>query len=313
MGLATRTLTGHGLFLNTPLLESREIGETERRRWLRIAAHLGAGLRLRISFEEATAPEPDAVLEAGGKLHHASGFAQSTRAREYLREAVERRERARTGKQRSDADAALALWEGLIAGQWTLVDRFESDGKRYIVAHRNDPELGDPRGLARRERQVAEYLGHGCSLKEIAYSLGIGVSAVSNSASRAARKLGLGGAAELASFFAHDGLRTQLAELEVAGERLVAGAVGLLDARCLVALTGAEREVVLELLRGATIAAIAARRTTSPRTVESQVKSIYAKLGVSSRVQLAALLGRSGTATARTPPASSPSPARTRS
>jgi len=46
-------------------------------------------------------------------------------------------------------------------------------------------------------------------------------------------------------------------------------------------LTPAEREVSLALLRGERAAQIARRRRVSVYTVRSQIKSIYAKAGVS--------------------------------
>ncbi|GMV17817.1 MAG: hypothetical protein HS104_26410 [Polyangiaceae bacterium] len=52
-------------------------------------------------------------------------------------------------------------------------------------------------------------------------------------------------------------------------------------------LTEAEREVVACVLEGATTAAIAARRRTSPRTVANQLQSIFRKLGIASRAELA--------------------------
>ncbi len=35
-----------------------------------------------------------------------------------------------------------------------MVDRFDSDGRRFIVAIKNDPAHSDPRGLTPRERQI---------------------------------------------------------------------------------------------------------------------------------------------------------------
>lgn len=52
-------------------------------------------------------------------------------------------------------------------------------------------------------------------------------------------------------------------------------------------LTEAEREVVRRVLDGATTAAIAAARRTSPRTVANQLQSIFRKLGIASRAELA--------------------------
>jgi DNA-binding CsgD family transcriptional regulator len=53
-------------------------------------------------------------------------------------------------------------------------------------------------------------------------------------------------------------------------------------------LTDAEREVVAMVLEGLPNEAIAARRRTHPRTVANQLQAIYRKLGVTSRLELAA-------------------------
>ena len=55
-------------------------------------------------------------------------------------------------------------------------------------------------------------------------------------------------------------------------------------------LTAAEREVAALLLVGADDARIAVARSTSRRTAENQVASIYRKLGVRSRAELAVRL-----------------------
>jgi hypothetical protein len=61
-------------------------------------------------------------------------------------------------------------WPGLTSGRSSLVDRFDSDGRRFVVAVKNDPEFPDPRGLTTRERQVCEFIGIGQSTKEITLS-----------------------------------------------------------------------------------------------------------------------------------------------
>jgi len=58
-------------------------------------------------------------------------------------------------------------------------------------------------------------------------------------------------------------------------------------------LSAAEREVALALLRGETNETIASVRNTSVRTVANQVASIFAKLGVNSRIELAYAVDRS--------------------
>jgi DNA-binding CsgD family transcriptional regulator len=55
-------------------------------------------------------------------------------------------------------------------------------------------------------------------------------------------------------------------------------------------LSPAEREVTREVLAGLSNSAIAAKRGTSTRTVANQIASIFDKLGISSRAELAARL-----------------------
>ena len=55
-------------------------------------------------------------------------------------------------------------------------------------------------------------------------------------------------------------------------------------------LTEAEREIALAVCQGRTNAEVAARRGVSARTVANQVASLFKKLGVGSRTELAARL-----------------------
>lgn len=56
-------------------------------------------------------------------------------------------------------------------------------------------------------------------------------------------------------------------------------------------LTPAEREVIHLVLDGLSNREIAAQRRTSVKTVANQLRCIYQRLGISSRYELAALLG----------------------
>ncbi|MGE5182302.1 MAG: response regulator transcription factor [Acidobacteriota bacterium] len=79
--------------------------------------------------------------------------------------------------------------------------------------------------------------------------------------------------------------------LRVGGEELVV--ISLPDCEGVAAgeLTPAEREVAADVIAGLSNVAIARRRRRSPRTVANQLASIYRKLGVGSRAELAARLG----------------------
>jgi DNA-binding CsgD family transcriptional regulator len=120
----------------------------------------------------------------------AKGEAEHEAARGALREAVRDLERTRSKAGRRDADDAVQRWKALVDGRWSLVDHFESDGKRYVVARRNDVEVPGYSELSSRERQVLAYAALGHSNKLIAYELGLADSTVRVLLYRAAAKLG---------------------------------------------------------------------------------------------------------------------------
>jgi DNA-binding NarL/FixJ family response regulator len=84
------------------------------------------------------------------------------------------------------------------AGRWSLVDRFDHDGRRYIVAHKNDPQVEDPRALT---RQVLAYAAAGDSLKLTAYILGLSIGSVFKHRKSGTRKLGLTSHADVVRTF----------------------------------------------------------------------------------------------------------------
>jgi DNA-binding CsgD family transcriptional regulator len=163
--------------------------------WHRLAAHVSAGNRLRTTFATLASPESDptshaeAVLAPSGRVEHATGAAEPRTAREALREALVRIDAARS--ERDDANRSAELWQGLVAGRWSLVEHFERDGRRYYLAHKNDPELAPDRALTQRECQVVGYAELGHSNKLIGYALGLSTSSVSTLLTRARRKLGV--------------------------------------------------------------------------------------------------------------------------
>lgn len=169
-------------------------------RWSRVMTHLLAALRLRT----ALASRLEAVLEPGGRVVHAEGVARERPLREALRDAVLHVERARSRAGSADADAALSRWHALVSGRWSLVDSFERDGRRFLVARRNDPELASPRSLSQRERQILAYAALGHPNKYIAYALGIAPSTVSSHLMSGMRRLRLRSRAELARVWAFE-------------------------------------------------------------------------------------------------------------
>jgi DNA-binding CsgD family transcriptional regulator len=162
--------------------------------WHRLAAHISAGSRLRETLDtlenrDAVVAHAEAVLAPGGKVEHATGPAEARSAREALRDALVRIDTARSGKH--DTRRLVELWRGLVAGRWSLVEHFERDGRRYYLAHKNDPELTQDRALTERERQALGYAELGHSNKLIAYELGLSSSTVGTLLAKARRKLGM--------------------------------------------------------------------------------------------------------------------------
>jgi DNA-binding NarL/FixJ family response regulator len=292
LGVVCTTGTGESVTFNSLLKERRKPTALEGKRWPQVAAHIGAGLRLRNKLRNLSkdALPVEAILDSQGRMHDGQGPAVERDARENLREVVLRIERARTKAGRSEPDTALDNWEALVDGRWSLVDRFDSDGKRYVIAVINDPAHPDPRGLTPQERQVAELAGLARSTKQISYALGVSNSAVTNCTSRVQEKLGLSSQIELVSFFSQAGLRRKLAEIAVAGERLLVGAYPLIDERWIKDLTESERQVTAQIIAGSTNADIARHRDVSEHTIANQAQAIFRKLEVRSRSELAARL-----------------------
>ena len=87
---------------------------------------------------------------------------------------------------------ALESWRALTGGRWSLVDQFDHDGKRYIVAYKNAPAAPTSAvaSLTEREAQVLGYLAQGHSNKLIGYELGLAPSTVAMHLGTAAGKLG---------------------------------------------------------------------------------------------------------------------------
>jgi DNA-binding CsgD family transcriptional regulator len=189
--------------LSAPIPDVRRPSKKEVARWGMITAHIAAAARLRraIGALPDLSDGADAILSASGVVAYAEPSLQGVGARESLRRAAHSIDRARS-KARANEEEALGLWQGLVAGRWSLLEQFDTDGRRFLVARRNDPQVGDPRALTLRERQVLAYVGMGHSIKLIAYTLGLSMGSVSGTRTRAMRKLGLRTQADLAKLFA---------------------------------------------------------------------------------------------------------------
>jgi DNA-binding CsgD family transcriptional regulator len=187
--------SGRGVGFHAGRPEVKWASSAEKKRWGRVAAHLSTAVRLRHALRSRGANHGsevgEAVLDPKGRVHDASGAARSPAARELLRRAVLALEESRGALRDTDPDASLEARKALVSARWSLLDRVELDGKRYIVARENPPGAPGPAALSARERQVLGFAKLGHHNKLIAYELGIASSTVRVLLARAAAKLGV--------------------------------------------------------------------------------------------------------------------------
>lgn len=123
-------------------------------------------------------------------VHPAHAGAQPLLSREHLRAAARELDQSPPLSSEDEAGRGLGLWEGLLRGHWTLVDWFDSDGRRFIIVKPSSRTRGPRRGLTARERQVTLSAALGESNKLTGYQLGISPSRVSALLNASMRKLG---------------------------------------------------------------------------------------------------------------------------
>jgi DNA-binding CsgD family transcriptional regulator len=185
--------TGQGCFVGAPLGRRHRLSRKARQALCRVSTHMAAGHRL---LRRGRAAGEEAVLDPSGRVEHAEGPAKLRDARERLARAVRDMEQARGQLRHRDPYRASELWSAMVAARWTLVDHFESDGKRYVVARVNEAFERRVESLSARERQVADFTALGHASKLIAYELGLSDSTVRVLLMRVYAKLGVRGRAE---------------------------------------------------------------------------------------------------------------------
>jgi DNA-binding CsgD family transcriptional regulator len=200
LSLAAVDPDGHGVNISIPSPGPIDLRAKQGRQWRMIEVHLAAGHRLRRSLGEQSSapgmPITDFPLQAEALVDptrfvvsEATGDAQRGDAAKAIREAARVVDKARGKLRRSDPEEALRLWKGLVRGRWTLVDWFDTDGRRFVLAKPNAPSIPDPRGLSEAEARVATYASLGETSKMIGYRLGLSPSYVSRLLRDSMRKL----------------------------------------------------------------------------------------------------------------------------
>ena len=199
LGILSAEPSGPSLLVVVPYSEDVAVPPRTIRQIARATAHLCSAMRLRRRASatgaavaaDDLAPDVEAVLDPSGKVHHARGGAEGKGARASLAEIVRRVEHARGRLRHTDPEEALAIWLALFDGRWSVVERTESDGRRFLLARRNLPGEADPKALTQGERDALACAGRGHSNKYIGYLLGVATSTVSSRLESALRKLGL--------------------------------------------------------------------------------------------------------------------------
>ena len=202
LGILARDGGPWGVCLCTSLPAIRKVAAQEAAPLQRITAHIHAALRLRfIAYGDPASPVEvdtpkvllsmgvDAVLSPSGKALHLEPVAQGHA--EALRIAALAIDRARARMRREDPGAALEAWRALVNGEWSLVDSFDSDNRRFLVARRNPVHRASVPSLSQREREVIGLRARLHGIKLIAYELGVSPATVSRELRTGMRKLGM--------------------------------------------------------------------------------------------------------------------------
>ncbi len=190
----------HGVGIHVPSTTVIELSRQARKRWHMFSVHIAAGHRLRRRLVHAPKGVPLTQIPLEGEalldpkrfsIVEAADHAKDNDSLEEIRRAAIQVDLARGRLRRSETCEALRLWEEVVRGRWSMVDWFDTDGRRFILALPNAPYIRDPRGLTKREYQVAKHVVTGASCKLIAYQLGISRCRVSQLLSGVMRKLGV--------------------------------------------------------------------------------------------------------------------------
>ena len=184
--------SGHGLWLGAPWPRITQRSAERELLFTRVAAHLTSVNRLRRAKPASGPRDTEAVLSPEGELLHAEEPAKEDAARVELRRAAIAFDHARTREGRKDVERTTRRWRPLVLSRWSLLDEFESDGRRFIVVVDNRSPTRRLRGeLSERESQILTQARLRHTNKLIAYELGLSASTVRVLMHRAARKLGV--------------------------------------------------------------------------------------------------------------------------
>lgn len=280
LGLQATDVSGLGCSMFFVLPERTTIHPAARKQWRAVAMHLQAALRLRRAL---TTADLDACIEAvidparqGRPLVHADGPARTRNARAALRRIALAIDQARTHRRRRDSCTTLKVWPELIRGRWTLVEHFDSDGRRYYVALRNPPALAA--GLSGHEINVIVRIAAGEANKAVADN----PSTVNQHYRRAMAKLRISSRSELPV------LAGDLQQVRVTIDDTELLIMTPCDVPEHLGLTRTEVKVVQAIRRGLSNREIARLQGSSESTIANHIQAIHHRLQVNSRTEMLA-------------------------
>jgi len=182
---------GRGVCFAAPMREVTMLSATRHGLMRHVLAHVRCATRLRDRLARSEEGVDEAVIDPQTlRVVHAEGPARDPDVRERLRHHARAVDRAHARAGDADPDGALTAWTGLVDGTWSIIDRFDTDGRRYLVAKRNPPSEVALAALTRREQESVVLAATGAANKLIAYELGVSPEAVSTHIRNAKRKLG---------------------------------------------------------------------------------------------------------------------------
>ncbi len=255
VGFLAPTGTGHVLMLGTPVEAHAGLARRPARRDGRVRV---SPRRIMAAASLVARRRPLGGPRRGGGAPRRAGRSRRRRGARPRSARDDPSHGAREGARALETRAdAAPLWPELVAGRWTLVDSFDHDGRRYVVAWRNPPDAPRTR-LSPRAQEVLSRTARGEPTKVIAAALGVGEPVVSTTLHAAMKALRVERVADLIRLNAEAPLDVVFRDEALTAVALAPAARGALDA-----LTPTEREVLAELVRGASNGAIAARRNRS--------------------------------------------------
>lgn len=272
-----RLLMAGGFTTNEARLKNQQ-----RQNWNELVPLLSTGLSLQLSAAAARSDEKHS------DKHHRSPPGVSTScvsARRHLQEVAQKADRAQAVRS-FDAPTESNLSSTVVDGSWMLVDRFEADGRRLNVAVPN-PTRNPTATLTPRQRQVAKLAAEGLSNKEIGYRLGVEESTIGSLIANVLHLLKMRRREELVTAL-HVPHRSTVVTCGALPVRVMS--CPALPTGAIQGLTSSESDVALRAASGVSTRTIAAARGVSSRTVVNQLSSVFRKLSVASRSELASLL-----------------------